>query len=321
MKRVLQIIFGLCFANAVFGQTNTFPATGNAGIGTTSPAAKLSFNNVNDGTNQADGITWYNPYPLQYGIYRTAGSWVAPDYQQLKVNFETGIILNPGTGNTKSYVDVQGGGLRVSSGNVGIGTLAPVYKLHVFAPADDWKAKFEGPDGYITIGPANSGWAHIYTDRPAFLFNQNVWSMPGGFSSYGQADLSLRTNGVTRVTVSKASGNVGIGTSSPNELLTVNGTIYGKEVKVDLSVPGPDYVFGKEYNLPSLDELKAFIDRYNHLPDVPSAKEMEENGIKLGEMNMILLKKMEEMTLYMIEQKKQLEEQAREIQLLKEQIN
>jgi hypothetical protein len=195
-----------------------------------------------------------------------------------------------------------------SSGNVGIGTYAPTYKLDVLGPVNDWKARFQGPDGYITIGPLNPGWAHIYTDRPAFMFNQNIWSLTGGFSAYEQADLTLKTNGTTRLTVSQATGNVGIGTSSPNERLTVNGTIYGKEVKVDLSVPGPDYVFQKSYGLPTLEEVKAYVDANKHLPDVPCAEEMKKDGIKLAEMNMILLKKVEELTLYMMQQQKEIQD-------------
>jgi hypothetical protein len=104
------------------------------------------------------------------------------------------------------------------------------------------------------------------------------------------------------------SGNVGIGTTNPNQKLTVNGTIYGKEVKVDLSVPGPDYVFEKEYPLQSLEEIKAYIEQNKHLPEVPSAKEMEANGINLGEMNMLLLKKIEELTLHSIQMNKKIYE-------------
>jgi len=75
-------------------------------------------------------------------------------------------------------------------------------------------------------------------------------------------------------------------------------------VRVDLSVPGPDYVFERNYKLPTLEEIKFYIDRNKHLPEVPSASEMEKNGIPLGEMNMLLLKKVEELTLYVIEQNK-----------------
>lgn len=97
-------------------------------------------------------------------------------------------------------------------------------------------------------------------------------------------------------------GNVGIGTSSPDAELTVKGKVHAEEVKVDLSVPGPDYVFKEGYDLKTLEEVRHYIKEHGHLPDIPSAKEMEENGIQLGEMNMKLLEKIEELTLYHIQQ-------------------
>ncbi|WP_062057763.1 interleukin-like EMT inducer domain-containing protein [Sediminicola sp. YIK13] len=96
-------------------------------------------------------------------------------------------------------------------------------------------------------------------------------------------------------------GNVGIGTNSPDAKLTVKGNIHTSEVKVDLSVPGPDYVFKEDYNLRSLEETQKYIKENGHLPNVPSAKEMEENGVDLGMMNMKLLEKIEELTLYIID--------------------
>ena len=99
-------------------------------------------------------------------------------------------------------------------------------------------------------------------------------------------------------------GNVGIGTTTPDARLAVSGQVHAQEVKVSVTVPGPDYVFEKNYNLPTLEEIKTYIDRNKHLPEVPSAAEMEKNGVKLGEMNMVLLKKVEELTVYVIEQQK-----------------
>jgi hypothetical protein len=101
-------------------------------------------------------------------------------------------------------------------------------------------------------------------------------------------------------------GNVGIGTTAPDEKLTVKGKIHAEEVRVDLNVPGPDYVFKENYQLKSLSEIQAFIKENKHLPEIPSAKEMEEKGINLSEMNMLLLKKVEELTLYILKQEERI---------------
>ncbi len=96
-------------------------------------------------------------------------------------------------------------------------------------------------------------------------------------------------------------GNVGIGTPAPDAKLSVKGQIHAQEVKVDLDgAVAPDYVFDKEYKLRSLEEIQSYITANKHLPEVPSAKEMEKNGMNLGDMNLLLLKKIEELTLHMI---------------------
>ncbi len=103
-------------------------------------------------------------------------------------------------------------------------------------------------------------------------------------------------------------GNVGIGTISPDAKLAVKGTIHAQEVKVDLSVPGPDYVFEKNYPLTSLAETEAYIKVNKHLPDVPSAGKMQKEGIDLSAMNMMLLRKVEELTLHLIRQQKEIDQ-------------
>jgi len=288
-----------------------------------------------------------------------------------------------------------------SSGNVGIGTLAPTYKLQVEGPANTWKARFSGDDGYIDIGPANSGWAHIYTDRPKFIFNKPIWSIGGAFSSYSTANLNLQTNGSNRITILNSNGNVGIGTTSPQEKLHVNGHIlvpsdkqlrFGTEnsstgqliihnasccyntyadftgnlyfrpesgqgntisfqkdgtvligmwpryedsvtptdgnklsvnggilcesVTVVQSVPTSDYVFEDYYTLRSLDEVEKFVKENKHLPEVPSAKEFKEKGYNMGEMDDLLLRKIEELTLYVIDLKKENEKLSQRVQEL-----
>ncbi|MEA1786087.1 fibronectin type III domain-containing protein [Arenibacter sp. GZD96] len=101
-------------------------------------------------------------------------------------------------------------------------------------------------------------------------------------------------------------GNVGIGTSDPGTFrLAVNGNVHAKEVKVDL-VGWADYVFAEDYGLPSLEEVERHILEKGRLPNIPSAAEVETNGIELGEMNRLLLAKIEELTLYLLEQEKRI---------------
>ena len=98
-------------------------------------------------------------------------------------------------------------------------------------------------------------------------------------------------------------GNVGIGIDNPDEKLTVKGNIHSQEVRVDLAgVIAPDYVFEKKYNLMPVDEVEKFINTEGHLPKIPSAEELERDGLNLKEMNLKLLEKIEELTLYIIEQ-------------------
>ena len=102
-----------------------------------------------------------------------------------------------------------------------------------------------------------------------------------------------------------ANGNVGIGTALPTEKLSVNGNIRAKEIKVE-TANWPDYVFKGNYELTSLAELEKYIKAHNRLPEMPSAKEAESNGISLGEMNKLLLKKIEELSLHLIKKDKEI---------------
>jgi hypothetical protein len=96
--------------------------------------------------------------------------------------------------------------------------------------------------------------------------------------------------------------------ANSNALLTVRGTIRGCKVKANNLNGWCDYVFDKDYKLQSLSELEKYIKQNKHLPDMPTEKQVLENGIDLGEMNMKLLKKIEDLTLYIIEQNKRIKQ-------------
>ncbi len=110
-------------------------------------------------------------------------------------------------------------------------------------------------------------------------------------------------------------GKVGIGVTSVTEALEVNGMIRAKEVKVE-AAPWPDYVFTSQYNLPALERTDLYIKTHGHLPGIPTADQVAADGIKLGEMNAKLLEKIEELTLYLIEQNNQIKELRQKIEVL-----
>jgi len=115
-------------------------------------------------------------------------------------------------------------------------------------------------------------------------------------------------------------GLVGIGTRIPDQALTVNGTVHSTVVRVTATVPGPDYVFNNDYKLITLPDLKNYLSKNHHLPEIPSAAEMAKDGLDLGDMNTKLLKKVEELTLYLIDKDKQLANLESTVSKLKKQV-
>lgn len=237
---------------------------------------------------------------------------------------------NPdGYGNPTIYMNryVSNGNIimTASSGKVGIGVDVPQSKLHV-----------EGD-----IRATNNFWGRtkiVLQDHTHFTVSPSVipgltnsFSMPhyGIASPYvdtsadlwlsGYHAMHLFTDGTPRMSIDRY-GKVGIGTVNPQYLLDVKGIIRATEVKIEHVDNFPDYVFSQGYKLRPLMEVSSFIKANGHLPEIPSAQEVKENGINLLEMNKKLLRKVEELTLYAIEQQQRIEEQQRQIDQLRKKL-
>lgn len=178
------------------------------------------------------------------------------------------------------------------------------------------RLKFSSFDGSIvrTELTLKGGKLGLGTENPtAFLHIQGVDENLNGirletgkFSMGGGGQFSIDSPGlIDGRFVVLANGNVGIGSVNPSSKLSVNGTIKTKEVNVT-ATGWADYVFKPGYNLIPLSEVEEYIAQNGHLPNVPSEKEVLENGVNLLEMNVKLMEKVEELTLYLIEQQKQI---------------
>jgi len=177
-------------------------------------------------------------------------------------------------------------GNQTVNGNLGIGTSSPESPLTVYGISTFYPRR-------IGAGDARQFFINHSFSNPDFI--NNLYP------------IILATGGGNQPLILDAA-RVGIGTANPDSRLAVNGTIHSKEVKVDMiGWPWPDFVFKKEYNLPTLAEVEKHINEKGHLENIPSEEEVLKNGINLGEMNAKLLQKIEELTLYMIDQNKNIQ--------------
>jgi hypothetical protein len=294
--------------NNLYLRTNTtsrmtiLNSNGYVGIGTTAPAALLDVN----GTVKSSSLSLTNG---QLSSYST-----------------NNLYLRTNTTNRMTILN--------SNGYVGIGTTAPAALLDVNGTVKATSLSLTGAlttgslitTGDLQIGnveaPANTYGKLLYFGKPGengdgiFMARYNL--------EYDKAELRVNMGNdyndkfivgrkfwdqpefepmFTVVT----NGNVGIGTSNPANKLDVKGVIRAMEVKVETG--WADFVFNDDYHLKPLSEVNTFIKENKHLPEIPSASEIEKNdGVNLGEMQVKLLQKIEELTLYIIQQEKRINE-------------
>lgn len=279
---------------------------GNVGIGTTVPSERLS---IYGAVNSTPGILALESSRNDAG-YVEVGSVRAKnaDGEVARIGLLRGGGTYTGEMNFMIKPTNEGSlkeAMRINQdGNIGIGTTIPQSVLNIKrtdigndlisivrnsdSPNLDFVSSYSGSDdlqsGSFGFGvrPLDDSW-QIWSKKP--------------------------TTGWDNLFAVKLNGNIGIGTVNPQEKLTVAGIIGTREIKVSVNA-GADFVFEPDYQLPDLNELEKFLKINKHLPQIPTARQMVENGVNLGEMNIKLLQKVEELTLHLIEKDKELKNGA-----------
>jgi len=306
-------VFTLTFAVDVASPLTTASAyvPGYFGVGTATPAKKFE---VWDGNA---------------GKFTFSAANCTSGYEIAQTIDDTGYRLN--VGSTIRDYKIAVNGLNkfaiTNTGNVGIGTIAPTEILDIKGNVNlnNQYSPTTGslnPGYYVyKYGITSYGMKLQYTDGKygTMIFGPNQSNRFIGFGKVGAELTDSQIIEYMRVDLNN--GYVGIGTKTPDQALTVKGKIHANEVIIDVLYPiVPDFVFKPSYRLMPLNQVEEYVKSNNHLPDVPSATEVSKNGMSIGEMQNKLLQKIEELTLYVIEQQKTNNQQSAKIEELERKL-
>ena len=267
-------------------------ASGNLGIGTIDPVNKLHIKDgdaeiegstpflyFKPGVNQNMGIKFYDPLSengLAYIYYETSND-----------------LLKLYNGTTTSA------GLNFNSSNmIGLNTTTPGGKFHI-----KYNSGMGNPHLMLEEASSTDGGRITFKNAGTTKF-WDLWGYPDATNA--NANFNIYYSGLGNILSIQGNGNVGIGTTSPDNKLDVLGVIRANEVVVETG--WADYVFDNNYELKDLNEVEKYINENKHLPNVPSAKEVQEKGAHVAELMTKMMAKIEELTLYTIKQQKEIDE-------------
>lgn len=291
-------LFTLLFTGVIsysFSQTNTLPTTGNVGIGTTSPTERLTVN----GSARIDSTLTVRDSMV---VDRDAhiGSDLRVDGN---TTLEGSLTLNALIDSTLEedavlLIDENG---TVKSAGSSLRSL--VYSDSEFIPCKDENGGNTTPASPVWLnGPGKLYTSHHCVPDILVGIDQN--------NPESKLHISVNSDKDTHPLIVDRKIT---GTTERYKLMQLDhtGLLYAREIKVNLNQLWPDYVFAENYDLMPLEELKEYISVNNHLPNVPAAREMEETGINVAQSNVMLMEKVEELTLYMLQMKEQLDAQKK----------
>ncbi|MDN3581381.1 hypothetical protein [Mucilaginibacter flavus] len=301
MKHLYLITLALMFTGYSSYAQNTFPSSGNVGIGTTSPASALDVN----GAIALKGVTAYESKPITTAsdgtVVVASGARIRGTYT---LTFEAGNRLQTVVLLANATQYDYNSSLSVLSNSYYNNTVVMSNFRFVFS-ADNTTV-------YLVFDISNRNGGTLVT---AIFNGTGVYPPQWG----GTLPTSANAGGLYPLVVNM--GNVGINTiDTKGYKFAVNGNAIATSMTVKLYANWPDFVFKPDYELPALTDIKTYIDQNHHLPEIPSEQEVAQNGLNLGEMNRLLLKKMEEMTLYMVEAKEEINELKKQVKDLKTKV-
>ncbi|MBI5370913.1 MAG: hypothetical protein HZA79_02675 [Sphingobacteriales bacterium] len=274
----------------IFLRTNsidrfTVDEAGDVGIGVTLPASRLHVK----GVMRIESAS--NTAGASLNLYGgTSELSFIQFYKNLSSPAAMGYLGFSGNGDYSIWS--RGSFAYLNNDGLGINNSTPLTRLHISSGQDAGLAGTT--NGFVMLG--TEAGSNIIIDNNEIMARSNGAAAP----------LTLQNDG----------GSVRIGNvaAPAGYLFAVKGKMIGEELKVQLSGSWPDYVFKKDYKLPSFAELRKFIAANNHLPNVPPAAELEQNGMEVGDMQKRMMEKIEELTLYVLQLEDQLKELKKEIQ-------